>query len=189
MFFFLKPDPIKIQNKLNKAIRRGDKPNYTQGLDFSTPPRGFNLDHNRILLGIDCFPTARRQMLNWRMFEMGWVRLCWEDAPIAVGVTIASLIFLGVAWSLCPVRILSVIDEPRRFGFSFATLPDHEECGEERFLVEWLENGEVWFDVFAISRPRHWLARLGKPVVRIFQKRFAHGAMHAMLSGVEQFQR
>ena len=189
MFFLLKPDPIKIQKYLNIAIRRGDKPNYTQGLDLDPPPAGFVVDHHRILLGTDCYPTARRQLQQWKMFEMGWVRLCWEDAPIAVGVTIASLISLGIVWSLCPVRIVSVIDEPRRAGFSYATLPDHEECGEERFLVEWLENGEVWFDVYAISRPRHWLARLGKPVVRLLQKRFARGAMRAMLEGTQQFQR
>jgi uncharacterized protein (UPF0548 family) len=189
VFFFIKPDPIKIQQKLNQIVRRGDRPTYRQGLDFTVAPDGFNLDRHRILLGRDCFPTARRQMLNWRMFEIGWVRLCWEDAPISVGVTVASLIWLGVAWSLCPVRIVSVVDEPRRFGFSFATLPDHEECGEERFLVEWLESGEVWFEIFAISKPRHWLARLGTPIVRILQKRFAQAAMNAMLTGVQQFQR
>ena len=187
MFFFFKPDPIAIQKHLNTAVRRGDQPTYEQGLDGE--PEGFTIDHNRILLGIDCYPTARRQIREWRMFDIGWAELCWEDAPMKVGVTVGVLISIGVAWSLCPARIVSVIDEPRRYGFSYATLPDHEECGEERFLVEWLPNGEVWYEMYAISRPRHWLARLGKPVVRMLQNRFAQASMSAMLAATSRFDR
>lgn len=186
MFFFLKPDPIQIQKHLNSAVRRGDRPTYTQGLDEA--PDGFVEDHNRILLGRDCYETARRQIREWRMFNLGWVELCWEDAPMKVGVTVGVLVRLGVAWALCPARIVSVIDEPRRYGFSYATLPDHVECGEERFLVEWLPNGEVWYEILAVSRPRHWLVKLGNPLARFLQRRFAQGSMSAMLAATQRFE-
>ena len=76
-------------------------------------------------------------------------------------------------------RIVTVIDEesPRRFGFTYGTLPGHAECGEERFLLEMDEAGDVWFDILAFSRPRHWLAKLGYPIVRRLQKSFAPAAV------------
>ena len=47
----------------------------------------------------------------------------------------------------------------KRFGFGYGTLPRHAERGEERFSVEWYrEDGCVYYDVFAFSRPKHPLA-------------------------------
>jgi uncharacterized protein (UPF0548 family) len=66
-----------------------------------------------------------------------------------------------------------VIDEPRRFGFAYGTLPGHVEAGEERFLVEWLADDAVWYDLLAISRPRYWGARLAYPLARRLQRTFA----------------
>lgn len=181
MFFLLKPDPEEIQRYLRSALLRKDQPTYDLGLEHDIIPDGFDADHNRTLLGIDCFETARGQLRQWRPFDIGWVELCWPDAPLTVGTTVAPLISVfGLLWSLSPARIATVIDEERCFGFSYVTLPDHEECGEERFLVEWLPNGEVWYDVYAISRPRHWLARLAYPLSRLLQKRFANNSMRAM---------
>ena len=43
----------------------------------------------------------------------------------------------------------------QRFGFAYGTLPDHAGSGEEGFLVEWgREEGSVWYDILALSRPR-----------------------------------
>ena len=66
-----------------------------------------------------------------------------------------------------------MINEARRFGFAYGTLPDHVECGEERFTVECGQDDSVWYDILAFSRPRHPLAKLGQPLVRRWQKQFA----------------
>ena len=50
------------------------------------------------------------------------------------------------------------------------SLPDHVESGGERFSIEWDE----------FSRPRHPLARLGYPLTRRLQQRFARDSMAAM---------
>jgi uncharacterized protein (UPF0548 family) len=78
-------------------------------------------------------------------------------------------------------RIVYVIDEPNRFGFAYGTLTDHVESGEERFSVELDQTtGEVWYDLFAFSRPAHPLAKLGLPVSRYLQKSFTADSLAAM---------
>lgn len=46
-------------------------------------------------------------------------------------------------WSLNAARIVYVVDEPRRFGCAYETLPGHVERGEERFLIEITEGESV----------------------------------------------
>ena len=78
-------------------------------------------------------------------------------------------------WSLSAARIVYVIEEntaANRFGFAYGTLPNHVECGEERFMIERLENNSVWYDIYAFSHPEHPLVRLGFPIARKLQKRF-----------------
>jgi uncharacterized protein (UPF0548 family) len=90
---------------------------------------------------------------------------------------------IGPVWWLNACRVLYLIDEhapTRRVGFGYGTLADHAECGEERFMIEMMADGAVWYDLFAYSRPRHWLARLGGPFTRLQQKRFAKGSGAAM---------
>jgi uncharacterized protein (UPF0548 family) len=75
-----------------------------------------------------------------------------------------------------------VIDEPERFGFAYGTLSQHAEGGEERFTVEYhRQSDEVWYDIYAFSRPGHFLVRLGYPYARYLQKRFAVTSKAAML--------
>jgi uncharacterized protein (UPF0548 family) len=75
----------------------------------------------------------------------------------------------------------------QRFGFAYGTLPGHAESGEERFTVEWHEaDGAVWYDILAFSRPRRLLARLGYPLARRLQKRFARDSAAAMRRAVGQ---
>ena len=73
----------------------------------------------------------------------------------------------------------------RRTGFAYGTLPAHAEIGEERFAVEWqLADDSVWYDLYAFSRPGHLLARLGYPIARRLQRRFARESKQAMLDAV-----
>ena len=58
------------------------------------------------------------------------------------------------------------------------------ESGEERFTVAWHEDDAVWYDILAFSRPNHFLARLGYPLVRRLQKRFARDSAAAMKRAV-----
>ena len=150
-------------------------------------PPSYVIDHNRVALGKGqaTFERAKLALARWEMFELGWLQLCWPDAPLTVGTTVGVLVPLLGFWLLNACRIVYVIDEQQaalaRFGFAYGTLPGHLEAGEERFLVEWNRTDDtVWYDILAFSRPHHWLARVGYPVARLFQKRFARDSKHAM---------
>lgn len=69
-----------------------------------------------------------------------------------------------------PVRVVSVIDEPRRKGFAYGTLAGHPLCGEELFVVERRTDDSVWLTVRTFSRPanRWWWSLY--PVVRALQE-------------------
>jgi uncharacterized protein (UPF0548 family) len=156
------------------------------GATRSEPPPGFDVDHNRIRLGAGpvAFEKAVAAIRGWAMFDIGWVTLAWPSAAIAVGQTVGILAPVCGLWSLNACRIVYTIDDDgdvRRFGFAYGTLADHMETGEERFSVEWRgDDDSVWYDLLAFSRPRHPLARIGYPLSRRLQRRFAADSLRAM---------
>jgi len=77
---------------------------------------------------------------------------------------------LGALSLKIPCRVLEVIDEPARRGFTYGTLPGHPEAGEERFLLEHLNDGRILFTITALSRPASTLAKLGGPLSRAAQR-------------------
>lgn len=107
------------------------------------------------------------------MFDLGWVRVANQDATIAVGGHVAVEARALGLWTLNISRIVDVIDSPAMFGFIYSTTPTHVEFGEERFLLELDSGDRVWYTLEAVSRPAHWLPRLGRPVARGFQRKFA----------------
>ena len=124
------------------------------------------------------------------MYETGWTKLCWPDAPITEGTVVGVLGRHFGVWSLNACRIVYTIEEKeasllKRYGFAFGTLPGHVELGEERFTVEWhLGDDSVSYEVFAFARPAHPLARVGPPFVRLVQRRFAAASLRAMAAAV-----
>jgi uncharacterized protein (UPF0548 family) len=149
-------------------------------------PAGFDRDHNRERLGAGAaaFAAACDAIRGWRMFP---APLAWAEppgVPIAAGEVVAAVAHAVGLWWLNAARIVYVIDEPRRFGFAYGTLPGHVERGEERFSVEWLADDTVWYDLLAFSRPHYWGARLARPVARLLQRRFARLSKAAMCKAV-----
>jgi len=153
----------------------------------NTPPSGYDIDHNRIRLGRGevTWQRAVEAIRAWKMFSMPWVNLHWPSAPILVGTEVAVSVHHFGFYSLNACRIVYVVDEDglmKRFGFAYGTLAEHAESGEERFTIEWnRDKDEVWYDILAFSRPRQAFAKLGYPLSRWLQKRFAEGSKAAML--------
>jgi uncharacterized protein (UPF0548 family) len=162
------------------------------GASASTVPTGYNLDHTRIQLGKGevTWQRAKQAIRTWQMFNLPWLRLYWPNAPIQVGTNVAVSIRHFGFYSLNASRLVYVVDEDgpiKRFGFAYGTLAEHAERGEERFTVEWHRAEDaVWYDILAFSRPQSVLARLGYPLSRLLQKRFAAGSKAAMLEGVSR---
>jgi len=90
------------------------------------------------------------------------------EGPAAEGRTV--VLGLGVGLKLLiPCRVVYVVDEPTRRGFAYGTLPDHPEQGEEAFVVTQDDDGSVWFEIKAFSRPGALLVRWAGPVGRAIQ--------------------
>jgi uncharacterized protein (UPF0548 family) len=160
------------------------------GATAAVPPAGYVVDRTRIKLGdgTRTFAAARAALERWEQFRLGWVETWPPDTPIQVGQLVAVIARLFGLWSLNACRIVYVVDEDepvKRFGFAYGTLPEHAESGEERFTVEWhAQDDAVWYDIVAFSRPLRLLTRLGYPLVRRLQKRFARDSAAAMLRAV-----
>jgi len=188
MFLLTKPNREGIRRFLSS---QKDQPFSYLDADIAAreSPRGYTFDHKRIKLGegADAFRRAVEALERWEMFNIGWLQLCWPDAPIEIGTMVAVLADLRCVWSLNACRIARVFDEQedvRRYGFVYGTLPDHVERGQESFIVEWNRvDDSVWYDLAAYSQPNQLLAKLGYPLTRALQKRFARDSMQAMLRG------
>ncbi len=115
------------------------------------------------------------------MFDLGWVRVANPNASIAPEQIVAVEAHSLGLWTLNLSRITETVDTPTRFGFLYATTEMHVEQGEERFLLELdAATGKVCYDLEAVSRARDPLARLGFPVTRAFQHRFARDSHRRM---------
>jgi uncharacterized protein (UPF0548 family) len=96
------------------------------------------------------------------------------EVPISLGEVVAVEAHTAGLWSVNFSRITKAIDTPERFGFLYATTAAHVEEGQERFLIEFDKaSGQVFYLIEAVSRPRHALSRLGWPLARAMQHRFA----------------
>ena len=161
------------------------------GASRDVAPPGYGTNHHRGRLGTgpQTFALAVQALKHWKMYETGWTRLCWPDAPISEG-TIVGVVgrHLGFrSLNACRIVYVQEDEEPslRRYGFAVGTLPGHVERGEERFTVEWHEaDDDVYYEVFSFSRPAHPLVRAGQPFARRIQRRFALDSLRSMAEAV-----
>ena len=181
-----RPTPERV-----RAFRDAQRP-----LPFSYPgvgatrdggpwPTGYFRNRGRQQLGAGgaAFAAAADAIRAWRMFPPELATIEPAGIPIAEGEVAVIVARVFGAWLLSAARIVYVIDEPRRFGFGYGTLPGHAVRGEERFQIEWLADDTVWYDLASFSRPHAWAA-LGAPVIRRLQRRFARLSAAAMARAV-----
>ena len=151
-----------------------------------TRPAGMDFDELAVAIGRGQadFERARDALLAWKHFDLGWVETFPRHAPVATGTVVAVLIRHLGFWSLNGCRVLYSVgspDDTARFGFAYGTLTNHAESGEELFEVFIdPQTDEVMYRIRAISRPRAMLARVGRPIARVLQKRFREHSAAAM---------
>ena len=192
MFQLTRPAPAEIDAFL--AAQRGSDFSYPEvgATRSDSAPAGYNVDRNRVRLGAgaETFRRATEALRHWRASSLGWTSIYPTGAALLPGMTVAVVVRHFGFWSLNAGRIIYVLDEERddmsRTGFAYGTLTDHAEIGEERFVVEWNRaDDSVWYDLYAFSRPRHALAKLGYPLGRWLQRRFARESKQAMVAATE----
>ena len=86
----------------------------------------------------------------------------------------------GVIPMRAPFRVVTAeFDSAEHAGYAYDALPGHPVRGREAFYVTRAE-GLVEFTVMAFSQPALWYSRLGAPVTRIIQNRYANKYLLAM---------
>ncbi len=126
------------------------------------------------------FERARDGLQQWRAHRGSGVEVHPATARLAVGETVAIVTRQLGLWVLAACRVTSVTDEPDVFGFTYATLPGHPECGIDTFTVRRTDD-EVRFEIEATSKAGIPLVRLGAPVTQHLQRRAAHAYLDALV--------
>lgn len=180
MILVRRPTPERVeeyrQARLNSAPTAVPSPQ---------PPPGFRHDTFMRTLGSgpEDFTRARQGIERWAAHRGSGVDIFPPDAVVRPGAIVAILTRQLGLWVLAACRVETVIDEATRFGFVYATLPDHPETGYESFVVSNVE-GEISFQIDAVSRPGTALLRLGAPVTRVLQRRASAAYLAALRAWV-----
>lgn len=149
------------------------------------PPPTFHRDvvHRSLGSGRAVLDQGRLGLEAWAAHRGAGVDVFPDDAALAEGTTVALVTRQLGLWVLAGCRVTHVVDEEDRFGFTYATLPDHPEEGYETFLV--VDHGdEVRFTIEAVSRPATPLVELGLPVTRALQRRATNRYLDALQAWV-----
>lgn len=146
-------------------------------------PNGYRHDRHEIRLPdrSDSFELAVLGLKQWAAHRGAGMTVAPCRAPDE-GATVAVAARIGVLTAVAVCRVVAVVDEPRRHGFAYGTLPGHPERGEEAFVVEQSTGGAV-FKIAAFSQPAELLARVGGPITRGIQLR----ATRRYLDGLHEF--
>ena len=183
MFFARRPSAQDVDRFLSESR---ELPLSYEPIGLAKAGRhGFNVDEQVALVGSGeaAFARAQTALLEWRHFDLGWVELFPKQASITPGTVVVVLVRHLGCWSLNGCRVAYQIGHPgdQEFGFSYGTLTNHAESGEEIFQVNFQpRTGEVSYVIRAVSKPRATLARLGYPVTRLLQSRFRRDSARAV---------
>ena len=154
-------------------------------LPADDPPPGFHHDRTTRVVGrgTDQFDRARLGLQQWAAHRGSGVEVYPAVAPVEAGSVVGLVTRQMGLWLLFACRVESVIDEPERYGFVYATLPGHPECGYESFVVA-LDGDDVVFEIEAVFRPGIALVRLAAPITRGIQERATRAYLDALATWV-----
>ena len=145
--------------RLNYAERGG-----TQG----ELPAGYRHLRREVTLGAGSarFEEASHVLLHWDMHRRSGLGVQPSSLTVEEDSVAVMRLGIGIASIQAPVRVVYLVDEPRRRGFAYGTLQGHPERGEEAFVVERRDDDSVAFTLTAFSRPAWWIVRVTGPIVR-----------------------
>lgn len=140
------------------------------GATATTPPIGYrSMTFSRILQRRD-FGSAVEDLMSWRVHQRAGLQVAASSPRVEPGAVLEMRLGVGPLALRIPCRVIYVIDEPERSGFAYGTLPRHPESGEELFLLQRHEDGQIAFTITAFSKAASLPARFGGPATRWLQK-------------------
>ena len=117
------------------------------------------------------FAAAGEAVCRWQV-QMGAGLRVAASAPTAVpGAVVILGLGIGPLHLRAPCRVVYAVEESRRRGFAYGTLPGHPESGEEALIVEHHDDDTVSLEVVAFSRPATRLGKIAGPLGAVVQRR------------------
>lgn len=148
----------------------------------SKTPKGYNEDYYFIGLGKGdlVWQKAKEAMNQWKHFPASFTKIYPNTTKLESGNIVLVMIHILGFWWRNPAKIVYTFDEHERFGFSYGTLQEHAEQGEEAFWISRDKDNLVTYHLRAISKPNFWAAKLAYPLTRKYQAKFAQESMQQM---------
>lgn len=154
-----------------EGMRNEDLTYAEVGLTRGDMPSGYHHLSRSVVVGagVARFEEVARAVLGWDVHRRSGLSV----RPSSESAVEDAVAVLRLGWGVlgvnAPVKVTYIVDEPRRKGFAYGTLPGHPESGEEAFVVELHDDRHVTFTITAFSRPSSLLARAGGPISRAIQ--------------------
>jgi uncharacterized protein (UPF0548 family) len=142
--------------------------------------------------GQQAYKAAVDTVKQWTHLQLpSWN--CTTAPAMKVGTTICSATQTVVPWSVLPARVTYMKEGSekfeggtgKRFAVGMCSLEGHQLAGEERFVVDMLPDGSVWYDVFLFSKPDTLLALVSLPVVKLMQLRYVNDSAAAVAKALK----
>jgi uncharacterized protein (UPF0548 family) len=156
---------------------------YTEvGQTAGTLPDGYHHVRRSVTIGTGAqtFADAAGKIMRWQVQKGAGLKVDASSPVAEQGALVRTTLRLGPVPFVAPCRVVYVVDEPRRRGFAYGTLPGHPEIGEEAFIVTHEPDDSVTLTVIAFSRPATLLTRLGSPVARAVQELITRRYLRAL---------
>jgi uncharacterized protein (UPF0548 family) len=147
-------------------------------------PEGYHHLTRRVLIGHgqQLFTETGDAVRHWQVQVRAGLRVSASVPAAAPGAAVVLGLGIGPMRVRAPCRVVYTVDEPRRQGFAYGTLPGHPESGEEAFVIEHHGDDTVSFTITAFSRPATRLARIAGPLGRTAQRRITARYLRSLAS-------
>ena len=144
----------------------------------------YDVDRHEFTLGtgFSVFRRASSALMCWHHFEIPWLHF-HGSGPVVSGQVVATVTAVAGLWFTNPCRVVYVDSrsDSNSVTYAYGTLRGHAECGEERFSVSFDPSSDsVRYEIVAFSRPALLLSKLGYPLARRLQRRFAAASAEAL---------
>lgn len=128
---------------------------------------------SRVGCGDADFAVAAHALMAWRLHRAAGVRFGTDALRAAPEVEVTVGLGVGGLLVHAPCRVVWTVEQERRTGWAYGTLPGHPVRGEEAFVVVQDEDGTVRLEVLAFSRPAVWFTVAMGPLLPVFQRWYA----------------
>jgi uncharacterized protein (UPF0548 family) len=119
--------------------------------------------------GFADFERAVDELITWQLHQRSGLAV---RGPARVHL--GAVVWMGFA--VGPLRlgfrckVVAIVDDLRRKGFAYGTLPRHPESGEEAFVVVWRDDDVVELQIVAFSRHATWWSKASGPLGALTQR-------------------